>query len=249
MPTYKINIQTDELYHHRTKGSKNGQRLYQYPDGSLTPLGYEHYGITPPGQRDTSPVFSDARWDDPHTRSTGKEATDRIFSDDRWDDRINYSKSVDIGKEATKKLFTKKQIKAIKKAEKKAEQQAAKEAKKEKKKFDNQEIAGLRNAYQGTTKAMEDGKRVLDRVFDDISDFNYLSSANKKLAKQYKHMSNDKLADIVYRQKLENQYLDARAQRARYSVGRKAGKVLTSTAVAGGTIAAGIYFTKKIFED
>lgn len=37
----------DEVYlmHFRTPGSKNGVRLYQYPDGSLTPAGYIHYGI------------------------------------------------------------------------------------------------------------------------------------------------------------------------------------------------------------
>ena len=33
------------LAHYRTKGSKNGERLYQYEDGSLTPLGRIHYGI------------------------------------------------------------------------------------------------------------------------------------------------------------------------------------------------------------
>lgn len=33
------------LMHYRTKGSKNGVRLYQNEDGSLTPLGREHYGI------------------------------------------------------------------------------------------------------------------------------------------------------------------------------------------------------------
>jgi hypothetical protein len=33
------------LMHYRTKGSKNGVRLYQNPDGSLTPLGREHYGV------------------------------------------------------------------------------------------------------------------------------------------------------------------------------------------------------------
>lgn len=33
------------LMHYRTPGSKNGVRLYQYKDGSLTPLGYIHYGI------------------------------------------------------------------------------------------------------------------------------------------------------------------------------------------------------------
>ena len=33
------------LMHYRTEGSKNGQRLYQYKDGSLTPLGRIHYGV------------------------------------------------------------------------------------------------------------------------------------------------------------------------------------------------------------
>ena len=35
---------SDELYHHGTKGMKWGQRLYQYEDGTLTPLGKIHYG-------------------------------------------------------------------------------------------------------------------------------------------------------------------------------------------------------------
>lgn len=33
------------IVHSRTKGSKNGVRLYQYEDGSLTPLGRIHYGV------------------------------------------------------------------------------------------------------------------------------------------------------------------------------------------------------------
>lgn len=38
-------LENRALAHYRTKGSKNGERLYQYPDGSLTPLGRIHYGI------------------------------------------------------------------------------------------------------------------------------------------------------------------------------------------------------------
>ncbi len=34
----------DELYHHGTKGMQWGRRLYQNPDGSLTPLGRIRYG-------------------------------------------------------------------------------------------------------------------------------------------------------------------------------------------------------------
>lgn len=42
MVDFKI-TRNDELMHYRTKGSKNGVRLYQNPDGSLTPLGERHY--------------------------------------------------------------------------------------------------------------------------------------------------------------------------------------------------------------
>lgn len=37
--------------HYRTKGSKNGVRLYQYEDGTYTPLGRIHYGIGQGGKR------------------------------------------------------------------------------------------------------------------------------------------------------------------------------------------------------
>lgn len=36
-----------ELYHYRTKGSKNGVRRYQNLDGSLTAAGYARYGVDP----------------------------------------------------------------------------------------------------------------------------------------------------------------------------------------------------------
>lgn len=42
MADFKI-TRNDELMHYRTKGSRNGVRLYQNPDGSLTPLGERHY--------------------------------------------------------------------------------------------------------------------------------------------------------------------------------------------------------------
>lgn len=35
-----------EIYHHGIKGQKWGVRNYQNPDGSLTPLGRQHYGYS-----------------------------------------------------------------------------------------------------------------------------------------------------------------------------------------------------------
>lgn len=42
------------LEHSGTKGQKWGQRRYQYADGSLTPLGREHYGVGKPRSDSTS---------------------------------------------------------------------------------------------------------------------------------------------------------------------------------------------------
>lgn len=36
---------SDDLWHYGTKGMKWGQRLYQNPDGTLTPLGKIHYSV------------------------------------------------------------------------------------------------------------------------------------------------------------------------------------------------------------
>ena len=43
--TAREELLKQSLAHYRTPGSKNGERLYQYKDGSLTPLGRIHYGV------------------------------------------------------------------------------------------------------------------------------------------------------------------------------------------------------------
>ena len=52
-------VKDDELYHYRVGGEKNGVRRYQYPDGSLTPLGRIHYGVGPP--RGETTMVEDAK--------------------------------------------------------------------------------------------------------------------------------------------------------------------------------------------
>jgi hypothetical protein len=48
IPEYQADepsFDADTLAHHGVKGQKKGVRQYQYPDGTYTPLGREHYGI------------------------------------------------------------------------------------------------------------------------------------------------------------------------------------------------------------
>ena len=41
-----ILVHSADICHHGVKGQSWGKRQYQYEDGSLTPLGREHYGVT-----------------------------------------------------------------------------------------------------------------------------------------------------------------------------------------------------------
>ena len=52
----------DWLCHSRTKGSKNGVRLYQNKDGSLTPLGREHYRAMYKSVKKAGRYGSKAEW-------------------------------------------------------------------------------------------------------------------------------------------------------------------------------------------
>ena len=58
---YKYPVTSDELYHHGTKNMKWGQRLYQYKDGSLTPLGKLRYGKKDISKKSSNDNASDTK--------------------------------------------------------------------------------------------------------------------------------------------------------------------------------------------
>lgn len=76
---YRYPITSDELYHSGRKGQKWGQRLYQYKDGSLTPLGKLRYGKK--GSKGKSASKDDK------TSSNKKKIED--MSDEELRERIN----------------------------------------------------------------------------------------------------------------------------------------------------------------
>jgi len=91
-------IYSNELLHYRTPGSKNGVRLYQYEDGSLTPLGRQHYGVgsgqesrIPHEQRlQSRPSYSS----ESSSSSSGTSHQDRIKSRQTYENHFSNPKSI-----------------------------------------------------------------------------------------------------------------------------------------------------------
>lgn len=205
----------DELYHFRTKGSKNGVRRYQYPDGSLTPEGYVHYGYGSKHQykkemKIRAKMAKEAYKQDKLETKAAKASGDKD----------NYRRE-------------------------KAEDKIAKQVANEINKALKGKIAKPQGpSYKDITGKMSDSTKAVDRVINKFSDDNYVRKANKDL-KMWKDKSTDEIWAAANREKAENEYLSARENKARFSNARRTGTRATKIILAAGTIGAGVYFTKK----
>ena len=69
-------MEYNELYHHGTKGMSWGKRLYQYKDGSLTPLGRLRYNKKTSKESNYHEDYKRA-----HTKKSTKEMSDKELKD------------------------------------------------------------------------------------------------------------------------------------------------------------------------
>ena len=117
----RVMLSDDELMHYRTKGSKNGQRLYQNKDGSLTPLGRIHYGVGKArGEGDSDGNEGDKR------RSIGQVLKDRKKAKVRKES-LEKARAAKAAKQAAaKKAEEEAKLKSEEEAKKKAEEEKAK---------------------------------------------------------------------------------------------------------------------------
>lgn len=71
---------TNYLIHHGVKGQEWGERNYQYEDGSLTPLGRDHYGVGKPRtEKEYQKMLKkDMIWARKHQKKIEKIASSRI---------------------------------------------------------------------------------------------------------------------------------------------------------------------------
>lgn len=125
--------------------------------------------------------------------------------------------------------------------EEKAEDEIAKQIYEDVKKGKSKDF----NPYKSLKGYMSDGKYAVDNVINKYSDDNYVAKAQNDL-KKWKHKDTQYIWEKANRMNAENSYLGAREKRAQYSGARRAGTRATTVILSAGTIAAGVYFGKKV---
>lgn len=202
-------IRKDELHHSGTKGMKWGQRLYQYKDGTYTPLGRIHYGIginkkeltgaeriaeTVKAVRDTAAGYGLVKYKEHKKVIKGNKR--HIKADQR---------------RAEKAYAMRQEIKAKAKAEKEKAKAlyAEKKAENERKLKEQQEARAKKRAEEAEQKALfklEKEKQKEENKNEKQSEKNM----NKAKTDRFENFSDDELRRYTERVKLEQEANEAR---------------------------------------
>lgn len=135
------------LMHHGTKGMRWGERLYQYPDGSLTPLGREHYGYK--GKKDTRSAVDKRLAKIEAAKDTAEGYVKRLING-TLRNKTNASSNAGSNDRAAKAREAKAEKKRIKEAEKLQKEHE------EQKRLEEEEREQKRLKSQQEAKAIED---------------------------------------------------------------------------------------------
>lgn len=156
---------SEVIMHYQVKGAKHGKRRYQYNDGSLTPLGREHYGIGPARKAGESLI----------TKATNVIRGARI-------ERANKKKAKAQQQRLEKARQTRKANAA---AKKQAEENARREA--ERKEMDAKEVERIINSGSPEEVAKVKGRATNDQLQYALTRFEKEaaidSAINKRRAK------------------------------------------------------------------
>lgn len=144
-------MEQEELMHYRTKGSKNGERRYQYKDGTLTPLGRIHYGIGL-GENADNKHNKEVR-----TKTTATEGK----SSDSFINSIKGNKSNSLSKDEKKvqKALEKSMKKAVKEKKELEAEEAKKKAEEAKKKLEESKKEESKKDSEEPKKDSEEPKK------------------------------------------------------------------------------------------
>lgn len=201
-------IGKNELYHFGVKGQVKGVRRYQYPDGTYTPLGREHYGI---GTR--------------KDRTVGEEIVDKakaVRGTLAGYGLIRYKETVKrVGPDRAAKARLSRQEKADKKRaeeayKKRQELKAAAKAEKERVKEEYRKIQAEREAKvqeQGRKNAEENKRRreeydahirkVTEEADNKLAEIREKENFDKAKSGKFEDFSNEDLKRYTERIKLE----------------------------------------------
>lgn len=180
-------VYSDELKHHGVKGQVHGVRRYQYKeDGSLTPLGREHYGVGPP-------------------RETGAEVISRKYKAAKksvHDYVVKKKRQRGLARARKAKAEQKEQEARIEKAKRDAEEaKIAQEARIEKAKRDAEEAkaeASKKSAEADVTNAETKQAQAESAAAKEAANDKKFSS------KEYAKYTDEELSRYIERKRLEN---------------------------------------------
>lgn len=220
------------LAHHGVKGQKHGERQYQNPDGSLTPLGRIHYGVGEARKKAVSAIKSAPSKAGKIIKNTPKNVANvaRDLARQRRE-------SVSINRARKHKRIVEKEKAKAKRFREEQQERAAKLAAREAKKNLNEVVDEIRtsNARRKVEKLVAKQARITE-LADLEARAKYLKSsmkaaerrakrdARKKYSKQdIRNMSDDEIQSRINRLKAEATLRGLEAERAapRVSAGAK----------------------------
>lgn len=225
-------------------------RRYQYPDGSLTPAGYERYyghkrrkglglskndrAVLDKNLKKEYKLEKKAAKDKYKQEKEETKIAKEELKQERLEDKQHKNKDESYVKDKAET------IKAEKKVNKeKNEDKAAKRL--------MNELKSSKGNYGLTKQVIGDTESNTNKLIGKASDNKYVFKATSDL-KKYKDMSTNDLRRIVERGNVENDYYRMRETRAKYSHGRRKAQFAVSAAASAATLAAGVYFTRRVLE-
>lgn len=228
-----------DVEHYRTPGSKNGQRLYQYKDGSLTPLGRIHYGVGP--ARDSKVIEAD------NARRAEKRAERQSARDAIRSEKQAQKDAVAAEKQAKKDAAA---------AEKADIDRRIETAKKNKLMRAHPEWMSDEELKADTERARletqrEESLRNLNQAQAANTRFESNKTHDDYLSKNKKDMTNDELREATERIVAEKRYEDAvrDLKQARHPFAKQLFKDAANTMVRTLAQKGAEKLVNKIFED
>lgn len=246
MHTYKLDLESGELYHFGILGQKWGVRRYQNKDGSLTPEGEIHYGRLKAKlkKKELKALQKQKKIEKKASRAQAKIEVKKAKA-------LKKAKKKAIANE----LLYKKLIKEEKKSSESGEDKKNKIKEKVSKMITNgpseKNTSKLsKKDFDNMASIIEYGEKRTHNSLDQFYKDKYVLDAHTKLkTKEFKNMSTKDLSDYINRYETETRFMGAKEKRSVYDVNSRVLKRMATNVGSVVTIAVGVATLRAILSN